>query len=190
MRDLIRVETTLNEILDFAKPLELNRRACRISEVIDGALSLVANDVEMNRIAVTKEYEGHPVPVRCDDAKMQQVFLSIVKNALEAMTPGGQLGINVSAQKGRRMVQIVISNNGAQIQAEHVGRLFEPYFTTKRSGTGLGLATVKKIVDEHQGEISITSEPERTAVTIQLPAAASRGGRFRGRGGRGRRHRR
>jgi signal transduction histidine kinase len=190
MRDLIRVETTLNEILDFAKPLELNRRACRISEVIDGALSLVANDVEMNRIAVTKEYEGHPVPVRCDDAKMQQVFLSIVKNALEAMTPGGQLGINVSAQKGGRMVQIVISNNGAQIPAEHVSRLFEPYFTTKRSGTGLGLATVKKIVDEHQGEISIASEPERTAVTIQLPAAASRGGRFRGRGGRGRRGRR
>jgi signal transduction histidine kinase len=190
MRDLIRVETTLNEILDFAKPLELNRRTCRISEVIDGALSLVANDVEMNRIAVTKEYEGHPVPVRCDDAKMQQVFLSIVKNALEAMTPGGQLGINVSAQKGGRMVQIVISNNGAPIPAEHVGRLFEPYFTTKRSGTGLGLATVKKIVDEHQGEISIASEPERTAVTIQLPAAASRGGRFRGRGGRGRRGRR
>jgi len=190
MRDLIRVETTLNEILDFAKPLELNRRACRISEVIEGTLSLVSNDIEMNRITVTKEYEGHPVPVRCDDAKMQQVFLSIVKNALEAMTPGGQLGINVSAQKGGRMVQIVISNNGAQIPAEHVGKLFEPYFTTKRSGTGLGLATVKKIVDEHQGEIAIASEPERTAVTIQLPAAPARGGgRFRGRG-RGRRHRR
>ncbi|MEK7294030.1 MAG: ATP-binding protein, partial [Nitrospirota bacterium] len=188
MRDLVRVEATLNEILDFAKPLELNRRPCRISEVIDGTLSLVATDLEMNRITVTKEYEGHPVPVRCDDAKMQQVFLSIIKNALEAMTPGGHLDIAVSSQKGGRMVQIVISNDGAPIPAEHVSQLFEPYFTTKRSGTGLGLATVKKIVDEHQGEITIASGQEKgTAVTIQLPAAAPRGGRFRGRGGRGRR---
>lgn len=192
MRDLIRVEATLNEILDFAKPLELNRRPCRISEVIDSTLSLVATDLEMNRITVTKEYEGHPVPVRCDDAKMQQVFLSIIKNALEAMTPGGRLDIAVSSQKGGRMVQIVISNDGAPIPAEHVSQLFEPYFTTKRSGTGLGLATVKKIVDEHQGEIAIAGGQEKgTAVTIQLPAAAPRGGgRFRGRGGRGRRHRR
>lgn len=191
MRDLIRVETTLNEILDFAKPLELNRKPCRISEVIDGTLSLVATDLEMNRITVSKEYEGHPVPVRCDDAKMQQVFLSIIKNALEAMSPGGRLDIAVSSQKGGRMVQIVISNDGAPIPTEHIGKLFEPYFTTKRSGTGLGLATVKKIVDEHQGEIAITSgEGRGTSVTIQLPAVAHRGGRFRGRGGRGRRHRR
>ena len=190
MRDLIRVETTLNEILDFAKPLELNRKPCRISEVIDGTLSLVATDLEMNRITVAKEYEGHPVPVRCDDAKMQQVFLSIIKNALEAMTPGGRLDIAVSSQKGGRMVQIIISNDGAPIPTEHIGKLFEPYFTTKRSGTGLGLATVKKIVDEHQGEIAITSGQDKgPSVTIQLPAAAPRGGRFRGRG-RGGRHRR
>jgi signal transduction histidine kinase len=190
MRDLIRVETTLNEILDFAKPLELNRRLCRIPEIIENTLRLVANDLEMNRIAVTKDYGAHLPPVRCDEGKMQQVVLSIVKNALEAMTPGGHLDIAVSPHKGGRMVQIAISNDGAPIPAEHVSKLFEPFFTTKRSGTGLGLATVKKIVDEHQGEITITSGPDRgTTVTLQLPAAP-RGGRFRGRGGRGRRLRR
>lgn len=191
MRDLIRVETTLNEILDFAKPLELNRRPCRIPEILEGTLSLVANDLEMNRIAVAKDYGANLLPVRCDDAKMQQVFHSIIKNALEAMTPGGHLDITVSSQKGGRMVQIVIGNDGAPIPVEHVSKLFEPYFTTKRSGTGLGLATVKKIVEEHQGEISISSGQDKgTSVTILLPAAAPRGGRFRGRGGRGRRHRR
>ena len=191
MRDLIRVETTLNEILDFAKPLDLNRRPCRIPEIIEGTLSLVANDLEMNRIAVAKDYGANLAPVRCDDAKMQQVFLSIIKNALEAMTPGGHLDIAVSLQKGGRVVQIVIGNDGEPIPAEHVSKLFEPFFTTKRSGTGLGLATVKKIVDEHQGEIAIAAGQEKgTSVTIQLPTAAPRGGRFRGRGGRGRRHRR
>ena len=191
MRDLIRVETTLNEILDFAKPLELNRRPCRIPEVLDGTLSLVANDLEMNRITVTKDYGAHLAPVRCDDAKMQQVFLSIIKNALEAMTPGGRLDIAVTPQRGGHTVQIAISNDGAPIPAEHVSKLFEPFFTTKRSGTGLGLATVKKIVEEHQGEIAIAGGQEKgTTVTIQLPTVAHRGGRFRGRGGRGRRHRR
>jgi signal transduction histidine kinase len=191
MRDLIRVETTLNEILDFAKPLELNRRPCRIPEILDGTLNLVANDLEMNRIAVTRHYGAHVAPVRCDDAKMQQVFLSIIKNALEAMTPGGHLDITVTPQKGGRMVQIAIRNDGAPIPAEHVDKLFEPFFTTKRSGTGLGLATVKKIIEEHQGEIAIAGGQDKgTTVTIQLPTAVHRAGRHRGRGGRGRRHRR
>jgi signal transduction histidine kinase len=190
MRDLIRVETTLNEILDYAKPLELNRRPCRIPEIIDNTLNLVATDLEMNRIAVTKEYAAHLPLVRCDESKMQQVFLSIMKNALEAMTPGGHLGITVTPQRGGRMVEILITNDGAPIPAEHVGQVFEPFFTTKRSGTGLGLATVKKIVDEHQGEIAIASEPDRgTTVTIHLPAAY-RGGRPRNRRRPSRRYRR
>src|SRR5574341_387034 len=77
MRELIRVEAILNEILDFAKPLELHRRLCRVPEIIENALTVVATELEMNRILVTKDYAAHLNPVRCDDTKMQQVFLSI-----------------------------------------------------------------------------------------------------------------
>jgi signal transduction histidine kinase len=188
MRDLIRVEAILNEILDFAKPLELNRRLCRVPEVIESSLTVVATELEVTRIQVVKEYAGHIAPVRCDEAKMQQVFLSIFKNAIEAMTPGCILTISISNQRaGRHLeVQILITNNGAPIPAEHVDKVFEPFFTTKRSGTGLGLATVKKIVEEHQGHIGIASVPgEGTTVTIRLPGI-SRGPthRYRGRGRR------
>jgi signal transduction histidine kinase len=188
MRDLIRVETLLNEILDFAKPLELNRRLCRIPEVLENALSLVATDLDVNRIQVTKDYAAHLLPVRCDDAKIQQVFLSIFKNSVEAMTPGGNLHIEVTLVRGTRpQVQITIKNDGAPIPTEHVGKVFEPFFSTKRAGSGLGLATVKKIVEEHQGQISIASGPgQGTAVIILLPALLPRRGPFRGRG-RGRR---
>lgn len=188
MRDLIRVEAILNEILDFAKPLDLNRRLCRVPEIIESALTVVATELEVTRIQVVKEYAGHVAPVRCDEAKMQQVFLSIFKNAIEAMTPGCTLTIAINNQRaGRHLeVHILIKNNGVPIPAEHVDKVFEPFFTTKRSGTGLGLATVKKIVEEHQGHIAIASAPgEGTTVTIKLPGI-SRGPahRYRGRGRR------
>lgn len=186
MRDLIRVEMILNEILDFAKPLELNRRLFRIPDVIENVLTVVATDLEMNRIRVTKEYAAHLPQVRCDESKMQQVFLSIFKNSLEAMNPGGHLHIEATQPRGSRNdVQITIKNDGEPIPTEHVGKVFEPYFTTKRTGTGLGLATVKKIVEEHQGQISIASGPgQGTAVIIRLPVfhrgAYHRRGRGRG----------
>lgn len=190
MRDLIRVEALLNEILDFAKPLELNRRLCRVPEVIETALTVVATELEATRIQVQKDYATHIAPVRCDEAKMQQVFLSIFKNSIEAMTPNGRLEIGIRNQRaGRHLeVQILIKNDGEPIPAEHVDKVFEPFFTTKRSGSGLGLATVKKIVEEHQGHIAIASAPgEGTTVTIRLPGI-SRGPahhrHFRGRGRR------
>jgi len=188
MRDLIRIEAILNEILDFAKPLELNRRLCRIPEILESALVVVATDLEVTRIQVTKDYANIIAPVRADEAKLQQVFLSIFKNAGEAMSPGGHLHIQVTQHRAGRGidVQILIKNDGAPIPPDIVDKVFEPFFTTKRSGTGLGLATVKKIVEEHGGSIAIGSAPgEGTTLTIRLPGI-SRGPSFRHRG-RGRR---
>ena len=186
MRDLIRVEAILNEILDFAKPLELNRRLLRIPEVIESALTVIATDLEVTRIQVTKDYATMIAPVRGDESKLQQVFLSIFKNAGEAMSPGGHLHIQVTQHRAGRGVedQILIKNDGAPIPAEIVDNVFEPFFTTKRAGTGLGLATVKKIIEEHGGSIGIGSEPgEGTTVTIRLPGL-SRGPSYQGRGRR------
>ncbi len=181
MRDLIRIEAILNEILDFAKPLELNRHLCRIPEVLESALVVLATDLEATRIQVTKDYPSVIAPVRADEAKLQQVFLSIFKNACEAMTPGGHLDIQVTQHRaGKGMeVQVLIQNNGVPIPADLVDKVFEPFFTTKRSGIGLGLPSVKKIVEEHGGSIAIASMPdEGTTVTIRLPGV-SRGPSFR-----------
>ncbi|MBI3357902.1 MAG: GAF domain-containing sensor histidine kinase [Nitrospirae bacterium] len=192
MRDLIRIEAILNEILDFAKPLELNRHLCRIPEILESALVVVGTDLEATRIHVTKDYANVIAPVRGDEAKLQQAFLSIFKNAGEAMTPGGHLHIQVSHHRAGRgfEVQILIKNDGSPIPAEIVDKVFEPFFTTKRSGIGLGLPTVKKIVEEHGGSIAIGSSPgEGTTVTIRLPGV-SRGPAFRHRGRNRRPHRR
>src|SRR4029078_4145950 len=186
MRNLIRIEAILNEILDFAKPLKLTRRLLRIPEVIQRQLTVVANDLEVTRIQVTKDYATIIAPVRGDEAKLQQVFLSIFRNASEAMSPGGHLHIQVTQHRAGRVVedQILIKNDGAPIPAEIVDKVFEPFFTTKRTGIGFGLATVKKIVEEHGGAITIGSAPgEGTTVTIRLPGL-SHGPSYRGRGRR------
>ncbi len=176
MRDLIRMESILNEILDFAKPLQLDRRPCRVPNLLDHALSLISTDIRVNRIEVNKEYPSRLAQVRWDEAKMRHAFLSIFKNSLEAMSPGGELRISVNSLKEpRNHIGITIENDGIPIPPEHVDKVFEPYFTTKRSGTGLGLAMVKKIVEEHQGQIHITSGAEQgTTVTLQMPALRPR----------------
>jgi signal transduction histidine kinase len=159
MRDLIRVEAILNETLDFAKPLELNRRLVRIPEVIESALTVVATDLELTKIHVEKEYAPVLAPVRGDEAKLQQVFLSIFKNACEAMTPGGHLTIHVTQHRAGRGLEdhILIKNDGAPIPPEIVDKVFEPFFTTKKAGTGLGLGTVKNII-EVDGVVFVGSE--------------------------------
>ena len=176
MRDMIRMETILNEILDFARPLELDRKLCRVQDLLDEAFSLVSTDLRVNRIEVIKKVPARLAQVRWDEGKMQHVFLCIFKNAIEAMSPGGHLRVEVMLTRARKPeLQIVIANDGVPIPAELVDKVFEPYFTTKRSGTGLGLATVKKVVEEHQGQIRIASEPDKgTTLTILMPAPKPR----------------
>lgn len=185
--ELTRIEAILNEVLDFAKPLDLHPRVVRIPEVLESALAVITDDLEKNALTVTRQFSDILPPIKADEGKLQQVFLSILKNALEAMTPHGHILLQAVPHKGargRHEVAITIQNDGAPIPTEHIGKIFEPGFTTKAAGTGLGLASVKKIIEEHRGQISIASGPDQgTAVIIRLPAHAA----ARHQGGRGRR---
>jgi len=187
--ELTRIEAILNEVLDFAKPLDLHPCMVRIPEVLESALAVVTDELDKKAIVVTKEFSNILPPIKADEGKLQQVFLSILKNAMEAMTPRGHILLQAVPHKGargRHEVAITIQNDGAPIPTEHIGKIFEPGFTTKAAGTGLGLASVKKIIEEHRGQISIASGPEQgTAVIIRLPAHAA----ARHQGGRGRRRR-
>ena len=188
--ELTRIEAILNEVLDFAKPLDLHPCMVRIPEVLESALAVVTDELDKKAIVVTKEFSNILPPIKADEGKLQQVFLSILKNAMEAMTPRGHILLQAVPHKGargRHEVAIMIQNDGAPIPMEHIGKIFEPGFTTKAAGTGLGLASVKKIIEEHRGQISIASGPEQgTAVIIRLPAHAA----ARHQGGRGRRRHR
>jgi signal transduction histidine kinase len=190
-RDLIRIEAILNEVLDHAKPLELHPRITRITEVIENALTVVADELQQNKITVTREISDPLPAIKADESKLQQCLLSIFKNAMEAMTTGGHIHLAVNTHRiprGRYEVAITIQNDGEPIPMEHIGKIFEPGFTTKAIGTGLGLSSVKKIIEEHRGQISIASGPgQGTTVIIRLPAYVPSRRPGRGRRGPGRR---
>jgi signal transduction histidine kinase len=142
--------------------------------------------MDQHQITVARQF-ADPLPtIKADESKLQQVFLSILKNALQAMTSGGHIHIEAVPYRGvrsRHEVAITIGNDGAPIPTEHIGKIFEPGFTTKAAGTGLGLSSVKKIIEEHRGQISIASGPgQGTTVIIRLPAQGA--SRVMGRGRR------
>jgi len=111
--------------------------------------------------------DGLPL-CRFDAEKLQQALLNLVKNALEAMPDGGQLGIRVCHEPG--WAQISVSDSGPGIGADDQQLLFEPFFTRKGAGTGLGLSITKRIIEEHGGSLEVTSSPGLGACfTVRLP---------------------
>ena len=107
-----------------------------------------------------------------DSRYLRQSFLNIVENAFAAMPGGGKLSISVRLDGNYETVRI--QDTGTGIDDEHIGKIFEPYFTTKASGTGLGLTVVYKVIKEHRGDIFVTSEPGKgTVFTIKLPVPSS-----------------
>jgi two-component system sensor histidine kinase HydH len=104
-----------------------------------------------------------------DSDKIKQVLLNLYLNAMEAMDKGGTLTVAALLHENR-IIGIDVSDTGKGIDEKDIARIFDPYFTTRSSGTGLGLAIVHKIVESHDGELRVTSEPEKgTTVSIFLP---------------------
>ena len=106
--------------------------------------------------------------LRVDGYQMKQAFYNLIKNAFQAMGTNGNLAITTESNEYE--VRVIVSDTGKGISRESMGRIFEPYYTTKASGTGLGLLIVRRIVREHGGELGVTSEADvGTTITIHLP---------------------
>ncbi len=129
----------------------------------------LAGFVERTNIELVFELDPDLPEIPFDLGHLRQVILNIAKNGIEAMSAGGTLTINTGQQAGRVFVQVCDTGKG--IPPEIREKVFQPFFSSKPKGTGLGLAISQKIVEAHQGEIAIDSEPQKgTRVTIFLPA--------------------
>ena len=134
-----------------------------------GALEdFVRPELEEHGIRLVVKIQPFLPQLLIDVNYLRQALLNIVKNAMNAMEDGGRLDIDVWSDGD--YVKISVKDTGCGIDQEHIGKIFEPYFTTKASGTGLGLTVVYKIVKEHDGDISVSSEVGKgTTFTISLP---------------------
>jgi two-component system sensor histidine kinase HydH len=171
VKEVERLNRGIGELLDYAKPGQLRREAASIAEIIGKTVSLVQVDAQSYGIAIKLEMDRDLPRVMVDKDKMNQVFLNLFLNAIQAMERGGELVVR--AEHDQRSISVTVRDNGVGIAEENLLRVFDPYFTTKNAGTGLGLAMSSKIVEEHGGWIKLDSVAgEYTAVRVVLPLAA------------------
>jgi signal transduction histidine kinase len=170
--ELERINTIVSQMLRIASPSSANFKTVRIHEVLDHSLRLLQPQVSGKLITVKKKYRVESDAVRGDDAQLQQTFMNLFLNALEAMGPSGTLAISTEIAGG--VLKIKIQDTGTGIATENVPHLFEPFFTTKKNGTGLGLAISHRIIQEHHGAIEVQSESNKgSTFSISLPANAA-----------------
>jgi len=179
-KELDRTTRIIRNLLDFARQSEPSTRPIEINKVINAALLLVGNQINLENISLEKNLDLHLPLVLADFDKIQQVLINIMLNAIQAMPKGGKLIITTSAARGSKIggtqkntVRIDIKDTGVGIPKENLNNLFTPFFTTKEKGkgVGLGLSVVHGIIGKHKGKIDVESEPNvGTTFTIYLEA--------------------
>jgi two-component system sensor histidine kinase HydH len=168
LRETKRLEQVLSDFLRFAGRYQLNREPHNVNAVLEELLDFYGPEARQRKIAVRKEFDASIPPIPVDAALLKQALLNILKNAQEAMPSGGDLTVRTA--KNRHGVHIDVTDTGTGVAPEHLDKIFEVYFTTKPNGSGLGLPTAKRIVEEHDGTIAVESEPGKGArFAIQLP---------------------
>jgi signal transduction histidine kinase len=172
-RELERLNGIIREFLGAFRPAKAHLAPGFAADPLKDALAALKNVFEDRRIRVSLDLPRTMPAVALDRAQMEQVFFNLMKNALEAMKDGGELTIEIKHDD--MSVSVVFHDSGVGMSDEALAHLFEPYRTTKKKGTGLGLMISRRIVAAHGGEIAVASEEGRgTTFTVRLPRLEKR----------------
>lgn len=162
-----RLNRVVSELLELTHPSDLRLQQTDAVEVFRHALRLVEGDCKARGINVSSGFED--IRVVMDADRMLQVLLNLLLNAVQSMPGGGHLDLRLS--RSRDWVSFVVEDTGVGIAGDDQDRIFDPYFTTRNKGTGLGLPMVRKIAEAHGGRVRVVSQPGRgTTMTVDLPA--------------------
>jgi len=174
-RQMDRLTALLERLLSFSKG-ELRLEAVQINELLPKTLSLIRSEIHHRNVEVVLQLDEQLPPVLGDAAQLDRVFLNICLNALEAMEempPEKERTLTITTQRDGEEIVISFADTGPGIPVERQEKLFEPLFTTKETGTGLGLYSCKRIIEEHHGTIEVDSiEGAGATFTVRLPARA------------------
>jgi signal transduction histidine kinase len=163
-----RTNSLVTRFLEFARPLQLKPAVVDITEVLDRAVTLVERDAPQYRVTFYKNYSPDLAPFPLDAELMERVFYNLLLNAAQASAESGAITVKTRAVDGTAEVAVI--DRGPGVDPKIMEQIFNPFFTTKPDGVGLGLAIVSKIVDEHGGRITVESEPAKgTVFRVYLP---------------------
>jgi two-component system, sporulation sensor kinase E len=163
-----RLDSIVTQFLRAIRPSHPQLHPENVNTIVEETVRFFTPEIQDRDIVVEQELRSDLPLLQIDRDQMKQAFYNVIKNSLEAMKRGGTLRIHTDRDDTHVLISFV--DTGSGISAENLGRVFEPYFTTKPSGTGLGLLIVRRIVREHGGELSIeSSEGKGLNLTIRLP---------------------
>jgi signal transduction histidine kinase len=163
-----RTNSLVTRFLEFARPLKLKPAVVDITEVLDRAVALVERDAPRYHVTFYKNYSPDLAPFPLDAELMERVFYNLLLNAAQASAEEGAITVKTRAVDGTAEVAVI--DRGPGVDPKIMEQIFNPFFTTKPDGVGLGLAIVSKIVDEHGGRITVESEPAKgTVFRVYLP---------------------
>ena len=170
-KETLRLKEKLSEFLAYARPSTPNLTSGLVAELLQETVAQLQQESELAKeMKITYEPAAEEEPCYFDRAKMKEVILNIGINSLQALDGKGMLRLTSFQSHGRQWIQV--TDNGPGITAENLDHIFKPFFTSKREGTGLGLAIALGIVEEHGGEIRVSSVPDReTTFTVSWPMA-------------------
>lgn len=157
-RNSHRINMLVADLLNATRFAQLDMQETDINKLVDETLEQAADRIELNHIRVKKQYDSNICPIRVDGEKIKVAILNIIVNALEAMEPGKGL-LEISTRNQGNKCVIEIRDNGAGMDRETTLKLFEPYFTGKQKGHGLGLTNTQNIILNHKGTIQVNSAP-------------------------------
>ncbi|EOW1330208.1 two-component system sensor histidine kinase ZraS [Klebsiella aerogenes] len=169
-----RLNRVVSELLELVRPAHLNYQPVDINALIHHSLQLVSQDAQSRGIALQFTPRPELTSIKADPDRLNQVLLNLYLNAMQAIGRGGVIHVSAS-EADRQRVKIVVKDSGKGMSDEELQAIFTPYFTTKADGTGLGLAVVQNIIEQHGGTIRAESQPGAGAIfTLWLPVDAQR----------------
>jgi signal transduction histidine kinase len=167
-QEIDRLDRVIKALLDFGRPAAPTKRPVAVAQVLEDVALFSRTFATRARVKVVERYDHSVSEVMADPEQLKQVFVNLISNAVQAMSEGGTLTIETGQENG--FVFIRFSDTGAGIPSDVLGKVFDPFVSTRDDGTGLGLTIVHRIVDDHDGHLEVTSEAGiGSAFTVWLP---------------------
>jgi signal transduction histidine kinase len=167
--EIQRLDRVVQTLVDFSRPVELQLRDHDLRSIVSSVLMLASAELETRNITVASQMPDHPVTVRVDADLLKQALLNVVLNGAQAMAGGGELSVRLTEDS--RSAILKVEDHGEGIPSEIRDRIFDLYFTTKRDGSGIGLAMTYRILQLHHGQLDVESKlGEGSTFTLRIPA--------------------
>jgi two-component system nitrogen regulation sensor histidine kinase GlnL len=169
-KEISRLNRIVTDMTLYANRPPIKLEKVNLEKIIDISLAFLKHNIEEKKVNVSKDYDNNLPPINLDGDQMREIFDNLFLNALQAVKNGGKIKISTNYQKEKNYIEVEIKDNGNGISEKNKERIFNPFFTTKKGGTGLGLPICHRIISEHNGNIVITSKQgEGTTACIKLP---------------------